>query len=72
MKQVKKINLKSLSNDALKEKELATLTGGCIWCWCGCGCEYQGSNPDDGKYYGSSTSDNDNANDSNKDGGSWW
>ncbi len=37
--------------------------GGCLWC--SCGCKYAGGQegPDDGHYGGSSTSDNDSAND---------
>lgn len=64
MKKLSNLKIVSLYEREMEEKEQNALKGGgCLWC--SCGCKYAGGQegPDDGHYGGSSTSDNDSAND---------
>lgn len=64
MKKISKLKLVALHSEELGKKEQNALKGGgCLWC--SCGCEYAGGQegPDDNSFGGSSTSDNDSAND---------
>lgn len=64
MKKLSKIKLTSLYEKELEKKEQSALKGGgCLWC--SCGCKYAGGQEGsgDGHFGGSSSSNNDSAND---------
>lgn len=64
MKKLSKLKLTSLYDRELSEKEQSALKGGgCLWCSCGCKYEGEQEGPYDNYYGGSSSSDNDSAND---------
>ncbi|MDY3068386.1 MAG: TIGR04149 family rSAM-modified RiPP [Parabacteroides sp.] len=64
MKKLKDLKLVSVYENELNKKEQATLKGcGCLWCSCGCKYYESQSGSNDSYYGGSSTFNNDSAND---------
>lgn len=69
MKKLSRLKLTTLHNEELNKKEQNTLKGGgCFWCSCGCSYAGDKESPSDSQHGGSSTADNDSAN----DGGWFW
>lgn len=64
-KEIKKISLHNLNESELEKNEQNLLKGGSFtcWCFCSCSCLYAGNDASSGYYGGSSTADNDAAND---------